>query len=122
MQKDLPAIHDALIKGHCVPCEGGTTPLTNEEETNYLDATPGWQLKREITPHSLTREFEFNNFKEALSFVNGIGEIAESEGHHPNVALHDYKFVTVDLFTHAINGLSTNDFILAAKITKLHNS
>ena len=118
MQRDLPPTPDALKRGHCVPCEGGVDPLTQEEENNYHDATPLWLINREET-HKLTREFEFKNFGDAVTFINKIAQIAESEGHHPNLNLHDYKKLTVELFTHAISGLSTNDFILATKIDNL---
>lgn len=118
MQRNLPATKDALKKGHCVPCEGGTSPLTETEENNYHDATPSWVINREST-HKLTKEFTFNNFLEAIDFVNKVAKIAESEGHHPNLYLHDYKKLTIDLYTHAIGGLSTNDFILATKIDEL---
>lgn len=118
MQRDLPSTHDSLKQGHCVPCEGGTAPLTEAEENNYHDATPEWQIHREGT-HKITRDFAFKNFKEAVAFINKIADIAESEGHHPNINLHDYKKVTIELSTHAIGGLSTNDFILAVKINEL---
>lgn len=118
MQRDLPPQPDALKKGHCVPCERGTAPLTETEETNYHDATPLWELQRD-TVHQLTREFAFKNFSGAVKFINSVAEIAEAEGHHPDIYLHNYKNVRVDLSTHAIHGLSTNDFILAAKIDEL---
>ncbi len=113
MQRDLPA--DSLKQGHCVPCEGGTAPLTETEENNYHDATPQWELSREGV-HKIIRSFEFKDFKEAIAFVNKIADLAELEQHHPNINLHDYKKVSVELYTHAINGLSTNDFIMAVKI------
>lgn len=118
MQRDLPATPDALKKGHCVPCEGGASPLSLIEENNYHDATPGWEVNRDGV-HKLTREFILHDFEETISLVNKIAKIANEEGHHPNLYLHDYKKLTVDLYTHAIGGLSTNDFILAAKINEL---
>jgi len=118
MQRNLPATNDSLQQGHCVPCEGGTTPLSIEDETNYLDATRGWQILRE-GPHTLWRDFECKNFTEAIELTNKIAAIAESEQHHPNIYIHDYKKVKVELSTHAIGGLSTNDFILAAKINSI---
>lgn len=118
MQRDIAPTPDALKKGHCVPCEGGVDPLTETEENNYHDGTPLWQINRDGV-HKITREFEFKNFRQAVSFINKIAEVSNTEGHHPNLNLHDYKKVTVELFTHAINGLSTNDFILAVKIDEL---
>ncbi len=115
MQRDINSNKDSLKKGHCVPCEGGVNPLTEIEENNYHDATPLWNIQKDGM-HKLIREYKFNNFKEAVAFINTIADIAESEGHHPNLCLHDYKSVSVELFTHAIGGLSTNDFILAVKI------
>lgn len=118
MQKDLPATPEALKKGHCVPCEGGTSPLTEQEENMYRDATPHWEIKREGT-HQLVREFTFKNFKEVIAFVNKVADTANAEDHHPNLYIHDYKHLEIKLHTHAIGGLSTNDFILATKIDDL---
>lgn len=118
MQRDLPATHESLKQGHCVPCEGGTAPLTETEENNYHDAAPQWEIHRDGV-HTITRTFECKDFKEAVSLLNKIADTAEQEQHHPNINLHDYKKVTVELFTHAINGLSTNDFIMAVKINEL---
>jgi 4a-hydroxytetrahydrobiopterin dehydratase len=109
-----------LTQKHCVPCEGGTDPLTTDQENMYHSAVPEWQVNREAT-HTITRKFLFKNFAAALRFVNQVGEIAESEGHHPNLHLHDFKYVTIELYTHAIGGLSENDFIMAAKIDQLTN-
>ena len=118
MQKDLPATNVALKQGHCVPCEGGATPLTEIEENNYHDATPNWEIAR-AGVHQLVREFVFKDFKETIAFINKIAEIANAEDHHPNLYLHDYKKLKVELYTHAIGGLSTNDFIVAAKINEI---
>ena len=76
----------------------------------------GWTV---IRVHELQKEFLFKDFKAALAFVNHVGTIAEKEGHHPNLFLHGWNKVTITLFTHAIGGLSTNDFIVAAKIDAL---
>ena len=107
-----------LVKKHCVPCEGGTAPFTRAEEEQYLVAVPQWQIDR-IAIHKLSREVKVKNFKEALGLVNAIGEIAEAEGHHPNLCIHDFRNLKIELYTHAIGGLSINDFVLAAKINKL---
>lgn len=110
---------DNLPQEHCVPCEGGTLPLM---ETEYhpllLQLSPNWKITNSKT---LIREFVFADFKEALSFANQVGTIAETENHHPDINLHDYKKVTISLSTHAIGGLSKNDFIVASKIESLKN-
>lgn len=105
-----------LTDQKCVPCEEGTKPLTQEEATPYLEEVKEWKL--EDGGKKIERKFKFNDFKEALEFVNKIGEIAEAEGHHPDIGLGWGK-VEVELSTHSIGGLSVNDFILAAKIDKL---
>ncbi len=103
-----------LTQKKCVACEGGIPPLTREETDTLLPQIPLWKItdNREW----LQREFSFKDFKEALAFVNKVGELAEEEGHHPSINLFDYKHVLISLATHAIGGLSENDFILAAKI------
>ena len=101
-----------------MPCEGGVAPLAGEELNNYLKAVPNWQLDGD--KKKIRREFTFKNFKDALAFINKVGAIAEDEQHHPDIFLHDYKLVTINLWTHAIGGLSENDFILAAKIDNLN--
>lgn len=97
----------------CVPCEGGIDPFTAEQATPYLAVIPGWQLASDAK--SIHREYRFKDFKEALVFVNRVGDLAEREGHHPDIALGWGK-VGIVLTTHAIKGLSENDFILAYKI------
>lgn len=114
-----------LRKRHCVPCEGGTPPLLGEKEAELIKQVQDWILVRDPTTtsgqvavHKITRQFKFENFKEALVFVNKVGELAESEGHHPDIKIV-YNKVALDLFTHAVGGLSENDFIMAAKINAL---
>jgi 4a-hydroxytetrahydrobiopterin dehydratase len=107
-----------LDQKHCVPCEGGTAPLTDQREDELHSAVPDWQLNRETT-HQISKEFSFKNFMAVLKVANQIGELAESEGHHPNLYLHDYKQLRVELTTHAIKGLSENDFIMAVKIEEI---
>ncbi len=106
-----------LTQKHCVPCEGGTKPLTQEEVAPYLQAIPHWTVDDE--GKKIKRTFVFKDFMEAVDFINRIADIAEKEGHHPDLKLFNYKKVSVILSTHAINGLSTNDFILAAKTDML---
>lgn len=101
----------------CVPCEGGVNPFASEKTAEYLKLVSGWSV--ENGGKGITKKYSFRNFKDALSFVNQVGEIAESEGHHPDVEL-GWGRVVVHLMTHAIKGLSENDFILAYKIDRLH--
>lgn len=104
--------HCALSKKNCIPCRGGIPPLKGEslaELHRQLDG--GWKV---IDEHHLEKEYLFKNFREALDFTNKLGEIAEQEGHHPDIAL-SYGKVAVRLWTHKIDGLSESDFILAAK-------
>ena len=104
----------SLTKKHCVPCEGGTKPLGSGDIEKYHSLLQNdWQV---VDGLKINQTFSFKNFKEALAFVNTVGAIAEAEGHHPDIELHDFKKVTIRLWTHAINGLSENDFIMAAKI------
>ncbi len=106
-----------LNKKHCVPCEGGIPPLSNEKEDELMKQIPDWLLVRDGT-HKITRQFKFKNFIEAMKFVNEVADLAESEGHHPDIKIV-YNKVRLDLFTHAVGGLSENDFIMAAKINNL---
>lgn len=92
--------------------------MTQDETKPYLEEVKDWQVVKPKGIDTLRREFKFKDFKEALNFVNKIGEIAEEEGHHPDIELGWGK-VKVELSTHAIGGLSVNDFILAAKIDKI---
>jgi 4a-hydroxytetrahydrobiopterin dehydratase len=107
-----------LCTKRCVPCEGGVQPLTEEGARALLGSVPGWSLRWESPPR-IMRDFEFTDFQEALAFVNRVGEIAEAEGHHPNILMYSWNRVALDLYTHAIDGLHENDFILAAKVNEL---
>lgn len=106
-----------LTQKHCVPCEGGIPPLLDQKEDELIKQIPSWILLRDGT-HKIRCQFKFKNFKEAIAFVNKVAEIAESEGHHPDIYIF-YNKVQLDLFTHAVGGLSENDFIMAAKINNL---
>jgi 4a-hydroxytetrahydrobiopterin dehydratase len=108
---------DDLTQKHCIPCEGGDPAVSEEKEEELKKQIPNWLLLRDGT-HRLRRQFKLKNFKEAIVFVNKIAEIAESEGHHPDIYIV-YNKVQIDLFTHAVGGLSENDFIMAAKIDTL---
>jgi len=103
-----------LRKKHCVPCEGGFPPLTKEQIAHYSPKTPDWKVSAD--DKKISRDYEFKDFMEVLGFVNKVAKIAEEESHHPDLSIHGYKFLRIDLSTHSINGLSENDFILAAKI------
>ena len=108
---------EKLTEKKCVACEGGTPPFTPAQIQEYLP-----QLKSEweiVDGIKLKKRFTFQDFKKALAFVNKVGEIAESEGHHPDIRLFGYKNVEIELSTHAVGGLSENDFIVAAKIEQL---
>ena len=91
-------------------------PLMAEEIEKYLPEVTGWEL---LEDKKIRREFRFKDFKEAMAFVNKVANLAESEGHHPDIYLHSWNKVRLDLSTHAIGGLSENDFILAAKINNI---
>ena len=105
-----------LTQKKCVPCEGGTPPLRNEEIEKYLS-----QLKTKwdvVEGRKIKKQFIFEDFKKAIEFVNKVANIAEREQHHPDIHIF-YSKVTIELWTHAIGGLSENDFIIAAKIENL---
>lgn len=108
-----------LAAKKCVPCEGGDPPLARSEVEKLLTQINGWSLEEDGVG-KIVKNFKFKDFKEALVFVNAIGAIAEEEGHHPNICFTWGK-VDITLWTHAVGGLSENDFILAAKIDKLAN-
>lgn len=107
-----------LERAKCVPCEGGEPPLTPEQVQLLLPSVPGW-VSMAVDGHpSLVRVFTFKNFAESVMFVNRVNEVAEAEGHHPDVTIH-WGTVRLELWTHATGGLHRNDFILAAKISSL---
>lgn len=105
-----------LHEQKCAPCEGGVPPLGRDEAQKLIAETPGWTLSEDAK--SVSREYSFNDFGEALAFINIVGDLAEREGHHPDIHCR-WNTVKLDLSTHAIGGLSANDFILAAKINRL---
>jgi 4a-hydroxytetrahydrobiopterin dehydratase len=101
-----------LVSRHCTPCEKDQEPLKGSELDDLADRIDDdWKVQNE---HHLEREFDFDDFRQALDFTNAVGEIAEKEDHHPDIEL-GYGRVKVTIFTHNIDGLSENDFILAAK-------
>lgn len=100
----------------CVPCEAGTPPITKRTAQQYIKEVGDWELAEDAK--QIHREFKFKDFVEAMAFVNKVAELAESEGHHPDIYIFWNKLKLM-LSTHAIKGLSDNDFILAAKINLL---
>lgn len=107
-----------LAEKECIPCKGGVPPLKGTDLKTYLDQLDGWTAVEE---HHLRKEYAFPNFVTALAFVNRVGELAERQGHHPDLYLSWGK-ATVEMYTHKINGLTESDFILAAKIDKIRES
>jgi 4a-hydroxytetrahydrobiopterin dehydratase len=105
-----------LAAKSCEPCRGGIAPMPAEVAKSHLDQVPGWELIADGA--RIERCFSFGNFREALDFVNEIGEVAEAEGHHPEIHF-GWGYCRVEIFTHKIGGLHQNDFILAAKINDL---
>ncbi len=99
----------------CVPCRGGVPALKGDQITPLLNQIAGWQV---VDEHHLKRQYAFPDFVTALSFVNKVGDVAESQGHHPDIYLAWGK-VDISIWTHKINGLTESDFILAAKIDEL---
>ena len=105
-----------LASKTCVPCRGGIPALKGEELTVLAHQVPMWSV---IHEHHVTRKFEFPDFRKALAFVNRVGEVAEQQGHHPDILLA-WGRAEITMFTHKIDGLTESDFILAAKIDKLY--
>lgn len=107
-----------LVNKKCVPCEEGTPPFTKAEAERYLPEVPNWELVEENEKLRVRRRFQFDSYWGGIGFVTKVAKLAESEGHHPDLFV-GFRRVTVNLTTHAIGGLSENDFILAAKINQL---
>ena len=105
-----------LADKKCVPCRGGIPPLKGSELQTLNKQVPGWEV---VNEHHLKQSFDFPDFQSALNFVNRVGAVAEQEGHHPDIYLTWGK-VEVTTWTHKIDGLTESDFILAAKIDRLH--
>ena len=106
-----------LAQKKCVPCEGGTPPLREEEARQHLKNLPDWSLTAD--KKSIQAQYEMKNFVAAVELIRQIAEVAEAENHHPDIHLTGYRKLRVDLSTHAAGGLTENDFILAAKISRL---
>jgi 4a-hydroxytetrahydrobiopterin dehydratase len=111
---------DQLKARKCEPCEGGVDPCSLSFTQEQLGKIPGWELGDD--QKSIFKKWTFSNFVQSLDFCNRVGAIAEEDQHHPDLHLTGYRNVRVDLTTHAIGGLSENDFILAAKINQAEAS
>ncbi|OHA23628.1 MAG: hypothetical protein A3G52_02665 [Candidatus Taylorbacteria bacterium RIFCSPLOWO2_12_FULL_43_20] len=107
-----------LTDKKCEPCEMGGEPLKKDEVDFYMKDVPEWEVKE---GKKIGRKFKHKDFSEAMAFVNKVADLAEEEGHHPDFIIH-YNEVELVLWTHAVGGLSVNDFIMAAKINGLANS
>jgi 4a-hydroxytetrahydrobiopterin dehydratase len=105
-----------LEKKHCKPCEGGSPSLDDASVQELFKEVPSWTIE---DGKRIEKNFLFKDFKAALHFVNKVGEIAEAEGHHPDINLFNWNKVKITLSTHSIDGLSENDFILASKVDAL---
>ena len=109
-------MQNALAEKTCTPCRGGIPPLTQEEAERLHAQVPAWELRDDA--HRIERTFRFRNFREALTFVQAVGELAEAQGHHPDMNL-GWGYATVSLRTKKIKGLHANDFIMASRIDRL---
>ena len=110
-----------LLNKKCVPCEGGVPTLDISEIHKYQKKVDGWDVKSKQKTYYLEKHFKFKNFLESQSFVNEVGRISENEGHHPDISF-GWGYVKIIVMTHAIEGLSQNDFILAAKIDQISSA
>lgn len=107
---------DSLAEKTCTPCRGGVPPLKREEAERFHVQSPDWQVVDDA--RRIERRFSFRNFRDALGFVQTVGEIAESEGHHPDIKF-GWGYAMISLQTKMIKGLHENDFIMAAKIDRV---
>ena len=108
-----------LADKKCIPCEGGIPGFDISEIHKYLKMVDGWEVKKdEEDTYYLIKNFKFKNFLESQKFINSVGEIAEKEGHHPDIWF-GWGYAKIKIFTHAIKGLHESDFVLAAKVDKI---
>ena len=110
-----------LLKKKCTPCEGGIIPFDISEIHKYQKKVDGWDIiknKKEI--YFLEKNFKFKDFQESQNFINQVGKISDEENHHPDISF-GWGYAKINIMTHAIEGLSENDFILAAKIDQISN-
>jgi 4a-hydroxytetrahydrobiopterin dehydratase len=108
---------DALAGGKCLPCEGGVPALSAAEATAQLAELPAWRLTHDGA--RIRRDWTLPDFRTAIKLVNNVAALAEREQHHPDLHVEGYRRAWIELTTHAIGGLSINDFILAAKIDRI---
>jgi 4a-hydroxytetrahydrobiopterin dehydratase len=108
---------DELLQKRCVPCEGGVPPLSRTEAEALVRNVEGWTIDPDAK--QLSRSWTMNNFMAGIDFFNKVAALAEDEGHHPDLHLEGYRRATITLWTHAVGGLTENDFILAAKINQV---
>lgn len=107
-----------LSEKTCVPCRGGVPPLGADDARKLLGEVPEWTLSQDAT--RIERRFKFRNFSAALAFVNRVGDLAEEQGHHPDIRF-GWGYAAIELYTHKINGLHENDFVMAAKFDRLYD-
>jgi|SRR6516165_10866416 4a-hydroxytetrahydrobiopterin dehydratase len=112
-----PQTHEQLVQKRCVPCEGGIPALSAEDAGELLESVAGWSLDAEAK--RISRSWTMKNFMAGIDFFNKVAALAEDEGHHPDLHLEGYRQVRIVLWTHAVGGLTENDFILAAKINQV---
>lgn len=108
---------DQLTNKKCLPCEGGVPKFTPEEAREQIKQLSGWEITHDS--RRIRKSWVVTNFVSAMQFFERVAEVSEDEGHHPDLHLEEYRNVTIELWTHAIGGLSENDFICAAKIDEL---
>lgn len=106
-----------LSQKKCEPCEGKTSAFTKSQAQEYLGKVPGWQV--DATGKMISREYRTKNFMAAVEFIGRVAALAEADNHHPDIHLTGYRNLRIELSTHAVGGLSENDFILAAKVNEL---
>ena len=104
-----------LASRQCVPCRGGVPPMKGAEINEFANQLSAWEV---VNEHHLKKSYKFTNFQEALNFVTSVGELAEAQGHHPDICFGWGK-VEITIWTHKIDGLTESDFVLAAKIDQL---
>ena len=112
----MSAQSEPLSAKTCTPCRGGIPPLTPEEVQGHHRQTPAWDVRDES--HRIERTFRFKDFAEAFAFVQRVADLAEAEGHHPDICF-GWGYATISLQTHKIKGLHENDFIMAAKLDRM---
>ena len=110
-----------LAELKCTVCKVGDLPLSRDEINTFLPQIPEWQVNEQVKPIRLQRTYRFDDYRSALVFTQAVGELAEAEGHHPAI-LTEWGRVTVSWWTHKVNGLHENDFIMAAKTDQLYQA